>query len=108
MQTYNDGVLKLYEDVSKRSSFGAKENEANLQYICKLNYAEMSQRQKDLEFAEQQGFSLGLKVKTPNSKLIKRRKKFKAFLEDGIYDVSYYDVTAENIFFYLEYIRARE
>ena len=34
MQTYNDGVLKLYEDVSKRSSFGAKENEANLQYIC--------------------------------------------------------------------------
>ena len=108
MQAYNDGVLKLYEDVSKRSSFGAKENEAKLQYVCKLNYAEMSQRQKDLEFAEQQGFSLSLKVKTPNCNLIKRRKKFKAFLEDGIYDVSYYDVTAENIFFYLEYIRTRE
>ena len=42
MQTYNDGVLKLYEDVSKRNSFGAKENEfaVYLQTELRRNVAE--------------------------------------------------------------------
>lgn len=105
METYNDGVLQLYEDLESRTDFGAKKNEKKLVWICKLNFTEMSQRQKDLEFAQQQGFSLSLKVKTPFCRLVRRNKKYKAVICGGLYDVSYFDITKSNLFLYLEYIR---
>lgn len=105
METYNDGIVYLYEDADKRTTFGAKENEKNLKPVCKLNYCEMSQRQKDLEFADQQGFSLTLKVKTMYCPLIERNKKYKALIGTGLYDVSYMDITRKNLFLYMEYIR---
>lgn len=105
MQTYNDGVLILYEDHAERNSFGARNNEANLEKLCKLRFQEMSQRQKDLEFAQQEGFSLALKVKTPFCSLVKRNKKFKIIIDTSLYDVSYYDDNKTSLFFYLEYIR---
>ena len=105
MEMYNDGVLRLFEDVSERISFGAKKNEEDLRSVCKLNFCEMSQRQKDLEFAQQSGFSLSMKVKALFCPLVKRNKKYKALIGTSVYDVSYYDVTKSNLFFYLEYIR---
>lgn len=105
MEKYNDGVLRLYEDASERTSFGARKNEEDLRPVCKLNFAEMSQRQKDLEFAQQSGFSLSMKVKTTACPLVKRNKKYKALIGTSLYDVSYFDVAKTNLFFYLEYIR---
>lgn len=108
MESYNDGVVHLCEDIDTRTSFGAKENEKKLHWICKLNFKEMSQRQKDLEFAQQQEFSLSMKVKTVYCGLVKRNKKYKAVIGRSLYDVSYFDVTKQNLFFYLEYIREVE
>lgn len=105
METYNDGVAIVFEDITERISFGALRNEGNLKRICKLNYGEMTQRQKDLEFAQQNDFSLSLKVKTPFCSLIERNKKYKVLIKNSLYDVSYYDVTKTKLFFYLEYIR---
>lgn len=61
---YNDGVVHIYREEDRRSNFGAKLNAKsldNLTPIAKLTYSEQSKRQQDLEFAEQQGFSLALK-----------------------------------------------
>jgi hypothetical protein len=64
---YNDGVVFIYRDTDRRSNFGAKLNVQTLDdmtFIAKLSYAEQSKRQQDMEFAEQMGFSLALKIKT--------------------------------------------
>lgn len=108
METYNDGVIYIFEDCAERNTFGAKLNEADLRFVCKFCFCEMTQRQKDQEFAQAEGFSLSLKVKTPFCRLIKKNKKFKAKIGTSLYDVSYYDTSKMSLFFYLEYIREVE
>lgn len=100
---YNDGIVSIYREKERRSNFGAKLNVTSLQdmlFIAKLSYAELSKRQQDIEFAEQQSFSLELKVKTRNIKGVDN--KCKAVINGRLYDVAYVDSTRTELFLYLQ------
>lgn len=100
---YNDGVVFLYRDTDRRSNFGAKLNAKSvddLNFIAKLTFAEQSKRQQDLEFAEQMGFTLELKIKTRFIKGVDN--KCKAVINNYLYDVSYVDATRTELYIYLQ------
>lgn len=100
---YNDGVVFIYRDTDRRSNFGAKLNVKTLDdmtLIAKLNYAEQSKRQQDIEFAEQLGFSLALKIKTRHINGVDN--KCKVVINNYLYDVSYVDITRTEIYYYLQ------
>lgn len=100
---YNDGVVFIYRDTDRRSNFGAKMNVKSLDdmtYVAKLSYAEQSKRQQDMEFAEQMGFSLALKIKTRHVKGVD--SKCKAVIGNYMYDISYVDATRTELYFYLQ------
>lgn len=103
---YNDGIVKLYREVPKRSSFSAKQNVSvldDMEFIVKLAYEEVSKREQDQEFANQNDFSLALKIKTRYTKNIDN--KCKAVINEWLYDVKYADKTKTEIYFYLEEVR---
>ena len=100
---YNDGIVFIYRDTDRRSNFGAKLNAKtvdDMTLISKLSYAVQSKRQQDMEFAEQQGFSLALKIKTRFIKGVDN--KCKAVIDNYLYDVSYVDATRTELYFYLQ------
>ena len=102
-ECYNDGMVSIYREKGARSNFGAKLNAtalADLDFVAKLAYAEQSKRQQDMEFAEQQGFSLELKIKTRFVKGVDN--KCKAVIDGYLYDVSYVDATRTELYLYLE------
>ena len=102
---YNDGVLSIYKDKGERSNFGAKVNPNaldDLEFVVKLDFAEMSKRESDMEFAESMQFSLDAKVKTRSAPGI--TNKHKAVIGDTLYDISYLDVTRTEMFLYLHKI----
>ena len=103
---YNDGIVYIYRDTDRRSNFGAKQNAKTLDdmnLVAKLAFAEQSKRQQDLEFAEQQGFALNLKIKTRFIKGIDN--KCKAVIDGYLYDVSYVDASRTELYFYLQGVR---
>lgn len=103
---YNDGVANIYRDKSKRTEFGAKENARildDLDFICKLDFEELSKRQQDQEFAEQNGFSLSMKIRTRLAPGLE--SKCKVVIGDTLYAVSYLDKTRTDAFLYLEEVR---
>ena len=100
--TYNDGVVRIYRDKERRNDFAAKKNVSlldDMTFIVKLDYAEASKREQDLEFAEQQGFSLTMKNKTRFVKEVDN--KCKAVIDGYLYDVSYVDKTRTEMWLYL-------
>lgn len=100
---YNDGVATVCRAKERTTEFGAKRNVtslADLIPIVKLAFAEQSRRQQDLEFAEQQGFSLSLKIRT---RLVTGvDNKCKCVIGGYLYDVSYLDRTRAEMYLYLE------
>lgn len=103
---YNDGVVFIYREKGKRSNFGAKENVSLLEdmdFIAKLDYEEASKREQDMEFAEQQGFSLSQKIKTRFMKRVDN--KCKAVIDGYLYDVSYVDKNRVEMWLYLEGVK---
>lgn len=105
---YNDGVAFIYRDkADNKSNFGAKENVTmldDMDYIVKLDYEECSKREQDLEFAEQMGFALSLKIKTRYFKAVDNMCK--AVIDGYLYDVSYVDKTRTEMWLYLEGVRS--
>lgn len=64
---YNDGVLFVCKPGSSESSFSAVLNTTEkkaVKKILQLDYVELSKREQDVEFAESQGHTLSMKVKT--------------------------------------------
>lgn len=104
--TYNDGVIHIYREKERKTDFNAKQNVSaldNMTFIVRLDYQEMSKREQDLEFANQNGFSLSLKVKT---RLVKGvDNKCKAVIDGYLYDVSYIDKSRTEMFLYLEGVK---
>ena len=99
---YNDGMVFIYREKDRRSNFSAKINAGSLddlELVAKLAYAETSKREQDLEYAQQQGFTLSLKIKTRFIKGIDN--KCKAVIDGYLYDVSYLDATRTEMFMYL-------
>lgn len=106
VKRYNDGVIKLYREAPKRSSFNAKQNVSaldDMEFVVKLAYEEVSKREQDQEFADQNDFSLSLKIKTRCVKNVDN--KCKAVIDGWLYDVKYVDKTKTEIYFYLEEVR---
>ena len=103
---FNDGSIKIYREKEKKSNFAAKENARgleDLEYICKLDFEQLSIRQQDQEFAEQNGFSVNMKLRTRFVSLVD--SKCKAIIGNTLYDVSYIDKTRTDLYLYLEEVR---
>ena len=103
---YNDGVISIYREKAKRTDFAAKKNVSeldNLDFIVKLAYAEVSKREQDIDFAQQNGFSLTLKVRTRFHGDVDN--KCKAIINNYLYDVSYVDKNRVEMWLYLEGVR---
>lgn len=100
---YNDGVVHIYRETERRSNFGAKLNVKaldDMKFIAKLSFAEQSKRQQDIEFAEQQGFSLELKIKTRFIRGVDN--KCKAVVDGYLYDIDYVDATKTELYLYMQ------
>lgn len=108
VKTYNDGVVRFYKEKEQTNGFAAKINVSgieDLEEIVKLNYSEQSRRTQDLEFADQNGFSLNLKIKTPYYPGI--NNKSKAVINNYLYDVKYVDTdrAKKELYAYLEGVK---
>lgn len=103
---YNDGVIRIYREKERKTDFNAKQNVSaidNMTFIVRLDYQEMAKREQDLEFANQNGFSLSLKIKT---RLVQGvDNKCKAIIDGYLYDVSYIDKARTEMFLYLEGVK---
>ena len=103
---YNDGVVHIYREKERRNDFNAKQNVStldNMEFIVKLAFEEAAKREQDLEFAEQNGFSLTMKIKTRFVKAVDN--KCKAIIDGYLYDVSYIDKSREDAWLYLEGVK---
>lgn len=103
---YNDGVVRVYRETDRKTDFNAKRNVQsldNMTFVVKLDFAEQSRRQQDVEFAEQMGFALSLKIKTPY--LANVDNKCKCVIGNTLYDISYLDKTRTEMYFYLQEVR---
>ena len=69
----------------------------------KLDYEESSKREQDMDFAEQNGFSLSLKIRTRYMPLVDN--KCKAVIDGYLYDVSYVDKNRVEQWLYLEGVK---
>ena len=103
---YNDGVVSVYREKLKRTDFNAKKNVSTLddmEFIAKLDFEESSRREQDLDFAEQSGCTLSLKVHTRNVPNVDN--KCKAVINGYLYDVWYVDKTRTEMYLYLEGVK---
>lgn len=104
---YNDGVVSIYREKKNRTDFSAKRNVSaldNMDFIGKLAFEESSRREQDIEFAEQLGFSLSLKVRTRY--IADVDNKCKAVINSYLYDVSYVDKNRTEMWLYLEGVKS--
>lgn len=105
-ETFNDGVVRVYRERPRQTDFNAKRNVVttdDMDFIAKLDFKEVSRREQDVQFAEQNDFTLSLKIKTRLLKSIDN--KCKAVIDGYLYDVSYLDKTRTELYFYLSEVR---
>lgn len=103
---FNDGVVFVYREKIRRTDFGAKQNASaidDLEFILKLDFEESSRREQDLDFAEQSGFALSLKLHTRLAPNIDN--KCKAVINNYLYDIWYVDKTKTDMYLYLEGVK---
>lgn len=106
--TFNDGVLYVCKPEAERSSFNAVRNptvEADLEKIIKLDFDETSRRDQDLDFAESQGRSLNMKVKTRLRPEV--TKHHQVLIGAMLYSIIYIDYNRDRgeMYLYLEEVR---
>lgn len=103
---YNDGVVHIYREKKRNTDFNAKQNVStldNMDFMVKLAFEESAKRVQDLDFAEQNGFSLTLKIRTRYVKDVDN--KCKAVIDGYLYDVSYIDKTRTEMWLFLEGVK---
>lgn len=103
---YNDGVVHIYREKERKTDFNAKQNVStldNMTPVCRLDYEESAKRVQDLDFAEQNGFSLTMKIRTRYLKCVDN--KCKAVIDGYLYDVSYVDKTRTEMWLFLEGVK---
>lgn len=109
LTAFNDGVVQIFRQKDRKTDFGARRNATSLdglEFVVKLAFAEASKREQDLEFAEQSGFQLAMKVRTRYVPVVE--SKMKAVIGDTLYDISYMDKDGREMFLYLESVRKLE
>lgn len=103
---FNDGVVSIFREKDKKTDFNAKQNVSaldDLDFVVKLAFEEMSKREQDLDFAEQSGFTLSLKIKTRFVKGVDN--KCKAVIDGYLYDISYIDKSRTELYLYMEGVK---
>ena len=105
---YIDGVLYVCNPDSGQSDFNAVKNPTkrkNLDVIWKLDFREMSRRDQDMDFAESQGRTLTMKVKTHLLEPVNRLHM--VMIGDILYSIINLDKDryAQEMYFYLEEVR---
>lgn len=106
LTAFSDGVVQICRLKDRKTDFGARRNaltSEDLEPVVKLAFSEASKRQQDLEFAEQSGFQLAMKVRTRYVPAVE--SKMKAVIENYLYDISYIDKSGREMFLYLESVR---
>lgn len=109
LTAFNDGVVQICRLKPRKTDFGAQRNAKtmdDLEPVVKLTYSLASKRQQDLEFAEQSGFQLALKIRTRKVNAVEA--KMKAVIEGYLYDIAYVDKVDREMFIYLESVRKLE
>lgn len=103
---YRDGVVTIYTEKERKTDFSAKLNPKNtdhLEKVAKLNFGLMSKRNQDMEFANQSGFTLSIKVKVRKIKGI--TAKHLAVIDGFLYAIKYVDSDSKNLYLYMEGVR---
>lgn len=103
---YNDGMVAICREKNRQTDFSAKRNVNTLEdmeFVVKLAFEEMSKREQDMTFAEQNDFTLNMKIKT--RVLSNVDNKCKAVIDGYLYDVAYVDKTREEMYLYLEGVK---
>lgn len=108
MNSYNSGILEIYESKGSVTTFSAKVNETkkgDLNFIMSIYFHEESKRQQDILFANSMDRTLNLKVKVPYTEKIK--SKYKAIYNNYLYDIIYIDFSKDKkeLYIYLEELR---
>jgi hypothetical protein len=108
---FNDGVCELARDAAESSSFGARHNIRTMDdldvYECS-HYSRMSVRAQDVEFAEQIGISLAIKIRIRN--VLEAKPGDKVIIMRELYNIGSLDRSADltQAYLYLEYVRDLE
>lgn len=106
--TYNDGVLYICESATQDTDFNAVTNVLtvnDLDKIQKLDYAELSKRERDMEFAESVSRSLDMKVRTLYHSSATTNRQ--VLIGRTLYDIFEVDPSSDKneMYLYLEKVR---
>lgn len=105
--TYNDGFISIYRKKVENLTVNRNITSVkDLDFVMVLAYSEMSMRQQDMEFANQNSYSLSLKVKTPRPP-VKTGVDTSCYAVIGntLYNIQNLDTNSREYFFYLEKVR---
>lgn len=100
---FNDGVAKIYREKPRITDFAAKKNTKlidDLDFICKVDFEQMSKREQDQEFASQNGHSLNMKIRSRYIPIVDN--KCKVIIDNTLYDIYDLDKTRTEMYLYLE------
>lgn len=108
VKTYNDGVAIICRPKEKERDFRAKVNPTSIKDLeikGKLMFSVLSARIEDMEYAEQIGKKLTLKIKTPNHPGMKKQDNL--LIEDVLYDIYHMDMSKDKteLYLYCEEVR---
>lgn len=108
VKTYNDGVAIICRPKEKERDFRAKVNPTSIKDLeikGKLMFSILSARIEDMEYAEQIGKKLTLKIKAPNHPGLKKQDNL--LIEDVLYDIYHMDMSKDKmeIYLYCEEVR---
>lgn len=106
MNKYTSGICEVCQDAAGTTDFKAKKNaksRSDLAPLVKLPFEDLSKREQDLTFAEQRGYSLSRKIRTPNPHCV--RIGHICIIGSMLYAIKYMDSTERELFIYLEEVR---
>lgn len=102
LSSYSDGVAELYRKKNVEKNVKSLDD---LEYLGFLCFEEKSKRQQDIEFAEQLGANLTMKIATPDNGDMDSSRNI--VIDDVIYAIIYIDRNKQKreLYFYLEEVR---
>ncbi len=105
MSSYSDGIAKFYEKKDIKKNVRSLND---LKYLGFLYFDEKSKRQEDIDFAEQIGATLKMKIVTPDDG--NQDSSRNIVIGNVIYSIIYIDrdKAKKELYFYLEELRKIE
>lgn len=103
-QTLADGVVDFYRERSDRKTpFGAAiapRSADDMDFIARLHFSRESKRERDIDFAEQVGFTLSQKIKCHRVPDID--SGCRAVIDGALYSVAYIDEDDPFMYLFLD------